>query len=399
MLTVTQIRNSKPKNKPYRLTDGHGLYLEILPGGTKSFRYRFKYRGRSQILTIGRFPEITLAEARAARDEARVMLVRGLNPCAEKQKAKIAKKHKISQASTFREVALEWIDIQGSAWKPAHRDQVLRSLQKDVFPVLGPFQLEEITRPQILTVLREIEDRGALDYVRRVLQRIDAIFKYGILTGKGKKNPSEGMQKILRPIKRTHLPALPVDELPQFLHDLEKIDVHPSTKLALKFIILTAVRSSELRFATWDEIDMKNALWIVSAKRMKMKREHVVPLSRQAIAILKIAGDYWGCEGLIFPGTRWSHKPLSENTLQYCLNRMGYGGRATVHGFRSVFSTIANESGLWSPDAIERALAHVDKNSVRAAYNRGGYLEERRKLMQWWADYIDAARMEEKNND
>jgi integrase len=261
-------------------------------------------------------------------------------------------------------------------------------LQKDVFPHFGNTPIEEITPPIILKVLRVIEKRGAYVIASKVLQRITAVLRYAVQTGLITSNPATEMKGVLKTRKVKHQPALKHTELPKFLQQLSKSDLHPTTQLALKFTILTAGRTGEIRGAKWSEIDFERALWEIPAKRMKMDSPHTVPLSQQSIAILKRIGAMWGETGFIFKGIRQESKQLSENTMLYAMYRLGYHGKATVHGFRATFSTIANESGFES-DIIEKSLAHEERNAVRKAYNRSEYIEQRRKLMQWWADLLD----------
>ena len=395
MLTDVKIRQAKPAEKNYRLKDSHGLFLEVKASGLKVWLYRYRYRGKQQIYTIGRYPAISLAEARQKRDEARLMLDQGKNPSYEKRRARqqaIAKK-------SFETVALEWWQLQKDRWSKGHAEAVMASLRRDVFRQIGMYDVDDIKPAQILFILRAIEKRGAFEQARKVLQRINAVFRYAIQSGLADYNPAQDMKGALKPKETRHMLAMPQEELPEFLRKLDQaLYLHKTTRLAIKFVILTACRSGEVRGATWDEIDLESATWTIPAERMKMRREHRVPLSRQALEVLEQAKTLPGQNGTyVFPGIRQGSQMLSENTLQYGLHRMGYKGIATIHGFRSVFSTIANETTQWSTDVIERALAHVDKDSVRAAYNRGDLLEERRKLMQWWGDFInDVKKNEEK---
>ncbi len=384
MVTDVKAKNAKPQNRPYKLMDGYGLFLHVMPGGTKSWRYSFRFNGKAQTLTLGRYPAVSIREARKRRERARALLEDGINPILDAKKKKAQKKGK-----TFELIALEWWDTQKDGWSKAHADAVLKSLQKEAFPALGKFNVDEITPLQVLEVLKAVESRGALEMARKVKQRLAAVFRFAVQTGRAKYNPAADMKGVIKARKVKHMPALPIEEMPLFLRTLSIIRIHVTTKLALRFLILTAARNGEVRGATWGEIDREKREWRIPAERMKMDREHIVPLSRQALAVLDEASRLSGDSGLIFPGIRQEATMLSENTLQYALNRMGYKGVATVHGFRTVFSTYCNEAGKWNPDAIERALAHQDRNSIRAAYNRGAYLEERKKLMQWWANEID----------
>ena len=391
-LSAVAVRNAKPKNKPYKLSDGKGLYLHIATSGKRTWRYRFKLAGKESTVVLGEYPAMSLEESRIERVEAREMVKAGKNPAKirkEKKQAEIDKAEatKLNNKNTFEFVALEWISQQGNSWSKAHTTAVLNTLRNNVFPVIGDHPVDTVTPPMILQVIRPIEKRGSLEIASKILQRMSAIFRYAVQTGKATYNPAGDMRGVLKTKKVTHRAALSIEEMPKFLRDLSEGDIHITTKLALQFTILTAARSGEVRGATWEEIDLENKLWKIPANRMKMDTPHTVPLSRQAITIIERAGKLWGKDGFVFPGIRQGSKQLSENTMLYALYRLGYHSRATVHGFRATFSTIANESGF-DGDVIEKALAHEERNRVRAAYHRSEYIEQRKELMQWWADML-----------
>jgi integrase len=393
MLTAVEVRQAKPKAKPYKLSDSHGLFLHVMPNGTKTWRYRYRFAGKETVYTLGGCPEVSLENARAARVNARAMLKEGKNPTQERKREKEAIRQATEIATmghhnSFKRVALEWLEQQSERWSYNHSRAVLATLQADAFPILGEIPIDTIAPPQILEVVRTIEKRGSLEMASKVLQRLNSVFRYAVQTGKATFNPATEMRGALKTRKAIHHPALGKADLPEFLDKLLKGDLHVTTKLALQFVILTAARSGEVRGATWEEIDLDNRLWRISAERMKMDTPHTVPLSTQAIAILNRVGILYNKNDLVFPGIRDPAKQLSENTLLYALYRLGYHSRATVHGFRATFSTIANESGF-DGDVIEKALAHEERNRVRAAYHRSEYLEQRREMMQWWADYLD----------
>ena len=392
-LSAVAVRNAKPKEKPYKLSDGKGLYLHIATSGKRTWRYRFKLAGKESTVVLGEYPAMSLEESRIERIEAREMVKAGKNPAQvrkEEKRAEIIKTEaeKLINKNIFEFIALEWISQQGNRWSKAHTTAVLDTLRNNVFPIIGEQPVDTITPPMILQVIRPIEKRGSLEIASKVLQRMTAIFRYAVQTGKATYNPAGDMRGVLKTKKVTHMAALSIEEMPKFLSDLSEGDIHITTKLALQFTILTAARSGEVRGATWEEIDLENKLWKIPANRMKMDTPHTVPLSRQAIVIIERAGKLWGKDGFVFPGIRQGSKQLSENTMLYALYRLGYHSRATVHGFRATFSTIANESAF-DGDVIEKALAHEERNRVRAAYHRSEYLEQRRELMQWWADYLD----------
>lgn len=391
-LTAIQVRNAKPKDRPYKLSDGRGMYLHVAKSGLKTWRYRFRIEGKESTYTLGEYPLMGLEQARLARIEAREMVKSGINPAQKKRherQEKIDKDiiNKESEKNTFKHVAFEWVDQQRERWSTDHTSAVIGTLRVDAFPEIGSLPVDTITPPQVLKILRKIEDRGSLEIARKVLQRMNAVFRYAVQTGRATYNPAADMQGVLKTRRVEHRTAISSDDLPQFLRDLTAGDIHTTTRLALQFLILTAVRSGEVRGATWDEIDLDNKLWTIPAERMKMGTPHKVPLSRQAVAILERMGILYGKAELVFPGIRDQSKQLSENTMLYALYRLGYHSRATVHGFRATFSTIANESGF-AGDVIEKALAHEERNKVRAAYHRSEYIEQRRELMQWWADLL-----------
>ena len=391
-LAAVQIRNAKVKEKPYKLADGKGLYFHVARSGKKTWRYRYKLAGKESTFTLGEYPLMSLEQARIARTEAREQVKNGKNPAqerrAEKQE-KIARAEAAKQANknTFEFITLEWIGQQRERWSHDHATAVLASLKNNAFPILGEIPVDTITPPMILQVIRAIEERGSLEIASKVLQRITAVLRYAVQTGRATFNPAAEMRGVLKSRKVKHRAALSAEDLPEFLQKLRDGDIHVTTKLALQFTILTATRSGEVRGAIWDEIDLEAAMWRIPAERMKMSTSHNVPLSRQAVAILERIGKLFGKEGLIFPGIRDHDKQLSENTMLYALYRLGYHSRATVHGFRATFSTIANESGF-DGDVIEKALAHEERNRVRAAYHRSEYIEQRKELMQWWADFL-----------
>ncbi|BCO08801.1 integrase [Desulfolithobacter dissulfuricans] len=392
-LTAIQVRNAKPKDKGYKLGDGHGMYLHVARSGKKTWRYRYKIAGKESTYVLGEYPLMNLKQARKAREKARELVKAGLNPAEERKKKRQKARtqpqvEKKPDRDSFEAIALEWISQQKDRWSREHAMAVRSSLAHDAFPALGHHRIDTITPPMVLQVIRTIENRGSLEIARKVLQRMNAVFRYAVQTGRATYNPAADMKGVLKTRKVTHMPALDARDLPEFLRKLTTSKLHVTTRLALKFTILTAARSGEVRGATWDEIDLDGAVWRIPAERMKMSVPHIVPLSKQAVAILERAGKLFGYTGYVFPGIRQDSKKLSSNTMLYAMHRLGYQGKATVHGFRAVFSTIANEAGF-NPDAIERQLAHRERNQVRAAYHRSEYLEQRKEMMQWWADHLD----------
>jgi integrase len=387
-LTDIEVRNAKPRDKPYKLADERGMYLLVNPGGGKLWRLKYRVDGKEKTLALGAWPDVSLKAARGRRDDARKVVADRGDPSAIRQEEK--RLARIKAANSFEIVAREWVEAQRSRWTPGHADQVLTSLVADTFPDLGHMPVADIAARDVLDVLRKIEKRGSLEVASRVKQRISAVLRYAVATGRASSDPTRDLRGALKSPERVkHRAALLAADLPEFFEKLASYDGHPQTKLAIRFCLLTAVRSGELRGATWAEINEAVAEWRIPAERMKMREAHIVPLSDQALELLRELRTLTGNRAHLFPNVAKPTAPMSENTILFALYRMGYHGRATGHGFRTTFSTILNEQGF-SPDWIERQLAHKERNAVRAAYNRAGYLPERRKMMQHWADYLTA---------
>jgi Integrase len=388
-LTDTRIKGCKPKIKPYRVFDGGGLYLEVHPNKSKYWRLKYRFAGKERLYAIGSYPDTPLAKARDEADAARKLVKAGIDPVAHRKTQTIETQE--AATNTFERLAREWIDHQGGRWKEGHKSDVKKSLENDVFPSIGHRPITDIKPPEILAVIRSIERRGVLETAGKILQRCSAVFRYAIQIGRCTYNPAGEMKGALKQKKVEHRAALTENDLPDFLKAVDKYNGDMQTINALKLLMLTIVRTGELRGAQWSEIDLDNATWRVPAERMKMKTEHLVPLSSQAVAVLREQHKLTGQYPLVFPSRSNVMKPMSENTVLFALYRMGYRSRATGHGFRATASTILNEQG-WKADVIERQLAHVERNKVRAAYHRSEYLAERKKMMQSWADYLVAKR-------
>jgi integrase len=385
-LSDSKVRNAKSKPKPYKISDGDGLFLVVTPAGSKYWRLRYFFAGREKLLALGVYPEISLADARDRRAQARRLIANGIDPGDARKEARRVANQK--SANTFEAVAREWIEKRSHEWAPITVEVKLKRLESHVFRKLGDRPVANITPPEVLAMLRSIEERGTLETARRAMQICGQIFMYAIATGRAERNPVPDLRGALKTPVIKHRAYLTESDLPDYLTKLEAYDGDPQTKLALRLLLLTFVRNIELRAAQWIEIDLKKAEWRIAAARMKMKELHLVPLSRQAIALLRELEHLSGHRQYIFPNL---HNPagfMSENTVLYALYRMGYHSRATGHGFRSTASTILNEHGFRA-DVIERQLAHSERNNVRAAYNHAQYLAERREMMQWWADYLD----------
>lgn len=407
-LTDLQLRNAKQANKPYKLTDGGGMYLLVTPAGGKYWRLKYRFAGKEKLLALGVYPDVKGPEARIARDKAKQALRDGRDPGAERQERKLALR--TLEGTTFEAIAREWLRPEHrngqQQWTEDHAARVRESLEHDVFPELGRRPIAEISAPQLLAVLRKIQARGALETAQRVLQRCRAVFGFAMAHGLCDRNPAADaeLHKLLAAPERKNRAALKAAELPEFLR---KLDAYVDdggqmlTQIALKLQALTWVRPGELRAAEWSEFDFDGAQWTIPAERMKMREAHIVPLSRQALATLKDLHALTGSDKYLFPNEHNATKCMSENTMLFALYRMGYRSKATGHGFRSTASTILNEMRRkrgnewvrqWDADAIERQLAHKPRNKVRGAYDRSEHLEQRAEIMQAWADYLDAAR-------
>ncbi|GAA0431296.1 tyrosine-type recombinase/integrase [Aeromonas salmonicida] len=389
-LTDITARQAKWSGKPNgdKLADEKGLFLLVNKSG-KYWKLKYRHGGKEKKLALGVYPEVSLREARAKRDEARRVIAEGIDPGLVRKQSKVASR--LVSENSLEVLAREWHQSQFALWSPGHATRVIESLEVDVFPDLGLVPITELTAPMILEALRKVEKRGATETAGRILQRVSAIMRYAIQTGRASYNPAQDLRGALKATKQEHRPALPRSELPEFFRRLEAEPLNPATRLALHLLMLTMTRRGEVRFARWDEFDMERAEWRIPAARMKMRTEHLVPLSRQALAVLDELHQLTGHCELLFPSERKLTNPMSENTLSYAMGRMGYKGIATPHGFRALASTTLNEEGF-DPDVIERQLAHAERNKVRAAYHRAEYLDDRRKLLQWLADFYDSQR-------
>ncbi len=393
-LSEAEIRAAQPKEKPYKLYDEGGLRLLVRTTGVKVWQYPYAFHGKGNTYTIGQYcPKgragyVGTAGARKIRDEIRDLIRQGIDPNKHKQTQRFDSAEK--SKTTFEAIAREWHGK--GVWVIKHAKNILTSLEDDVFPLLGYKQLDQITTAEIITVISAVEKRGAPDVAKRICQRCEAVFEYGILKGVCANNPAAGRSKFIKPAQRQHRPHLKEHEIPEFLTALDHYHGHDYIRLGMKLLMLTFVRPGELRNAVWSEIDLKEKLWRIPAARMKMKRDHLVPLSQQSLDILAQLRTLTGHSDYIFPSVRTPHKPITDVTLLKVLQIMGYTGsrKITPHGFRHTASTILNER-RFHRDVIERQLAHADDDKIRSTYNHAEYLAERRGLMQWWADYLDSS--------
>ena len=390
-LNDTAIRNAKARGEPFKISDGGGLHLLVQPNNSRLWRLAYRFAGKQKTLALGSYPTVTLAKAREMRDSAKRLLADGVDPSAQKRRDKLAAR--AAGDATFKALALEYLDNRRHTLTPLYADQLLRRLEADVFPQLGTRPIVEIDAPELLDVLRKIEKRGVLEQARRLRQSVGQVFRYAMITGRAKHDPSTALKGALKPKGRQkHYTPMPRDELPAFLRGLALYDGDPRTALALRLIVLTMVRTTELRAARWEEferLDGREPLWRIPAERMKARFEHLVPLSSQAVAALAELRALPGAKsnGFLFPSPS-REGCMSNNTMLFALYRMGWHGRATVHGFRGVASTILNEMGF-PGDWIERQLAHDERDDVRGAYNSAQYLPGRRKMLQRWSHWLD----------
>ncbi|HEX7342165.1 MAG TPA: integrase arm-type DNA-binding domain-containing protein [Rhodanobacteraceae bacterium] len=388
MLTNTAIHKAKPADKPKRMFDGGGLYLEVSPAGGKLWRLKYRFMGKEKRLSLGTYPDTSLADARAKRDAARKLLAAGVDPGEQRKAEKAAGLE--AAANSFEVVAREWLAKQ--TWVPHYRDKVEAWQAQDVWPYIGKRAISELTAPEFLAVGRRIEERGAIESAHRVLQTCGQVMRYAIATGRADRNPVADLKGALpSPAEHHHAAITKPDELAGLLRAIDDYSGDPVTRAALKLSALLFVRPGELRHAEWQEIDMDAGEWNIPAGKMKMRQPHLVPLCEQAVAILRDLYALTGAAPYVFPGARSRLRPMSNNAINAALRRMGFSKETmTAHGFRATARTILDEQLGYRPDFIEHQLAHAVKDPNGRAYNRTAFLADRRKMMQGWADYLDA---------
>jgi len=385
-LSDTTIRTAKPKDKLYRLTDANGLCLEVTPTGSKLWRYRYRFNGSAKMLALGAYPAVTLLKARQLRDGARQLLIEGTDPGEQKKTAKQAQR---VEGLTFETLAREWFTYNAPRWAESTTYKAKLYLENDLIPGIGSRPLKAITRPDLVELVRKVEARGTLNAAGKIRQWLHQIFRYGLAKGVVDTNPATDLSVVAAPPKAArHHPHVTFAELPELLAKNQAANIHSLTRHAILLLTLTAVRPGELRQAPWAEFDLDRATWTIPAERMKARRPHIVPLPRQAVAILRQLQEVTGRYELVFAGAN-PQRPMSENTVNKALRLMGYEGRQTGHGFRHLLSTELNGRG-YNKDWIERQLAHGDSDEIRGTYNHAAYVEQRREMMQSWADSIDA---------
>jgi len=391
-LNDAAIRKAKVNPKQYKMSDGGGLFLLIHPNGAKYWRLKYRHSGKEKLLALGVYPDVSLRDARARRDEARKLLANGSDPSSIKQAEK--RQAKISAANSFEAIAREFHTLKSPMWTPHHSTDWLNTLERDVFPKFGHRPIAEIEAPDVLDVVRAVEARSAFEVRGRVLQRVRSVFAYAIACGKARHNPAAELKGALAPRPKVqHFAALSEKEMPDFLRALTAYQLRakssPIVFAATRLLSLTFVRTGEVRGALWSEFDLDAGIWTIPAERMKARAPHTVPLSSQAVKVIRALQPLTGHLPNLFPSRNGKGAVISENTVLKVIENIGYKGRMTGHGFRSVASTYLNNLGTIRPDMIEAQLAHGDKDQVRAAYNRADYMEYRKAMMQFWADTLE----------
>ncbi|QXA51312.1 tyrosine-type recombinase/integrase [Enterobacter cancerogenus] len=401
-LTDIKVRTAKPMEKQYKLTDGNGMHLLVHPNGSKYWRLQYRFGGKQKMLALGVYPDVSLADARARREEARKLLANSIDPGDKKKNDKV----ELEEARTFEQLAVEW-HATNKKWSEEHSRRVLKSLEDNLFPAIGKRNIAELKTRDLLAPIKAVEMSGRLEVASRLQQRTTAIMRYAVQSGLLDYNPAQEMVGAVASSNRQHRPALELRRIPELLQRIDNYTGRPLTRLAVELTLLVFIRSSELRFARWSEIDFETSMWTIPAEReaiegikhsqrgSKMRTPHLVPLSRQALAILKQVHKLSGDRDFVFIGDHDHRKPMSENTVNKALRVMGYDTKIEVcgHGFRTMACSSLIESGLWSRDAVERQMSHMERNSVRAAYiHKAEHLDERRLMLQWWADFLDANR-------
>ncbi|EAO5074110.1 tyrosine-type recombinase/integrase [Salmonella enterica] len=385
-LTARQISTAKPTDKPYKLSDGGGLYLLVNPNGSRYWRMKYRYAGKEKLLSIGVYPDVTLAEARDKRTKAKRILAAGDDPSEVKQAEREAKNLAVN--NSFELLALEWHEHKKPNWSSGYADDIMEYLRKDIFPYIGKKAITDIKPITMLSVLKKMEERGVLDKLKKTRQACRQIFTYAIITGRAEFNPVTDLAGALKTPKQQHFPHLTPTQIGPFIHAVNTYSGSKVTRIATLLLMYTSVRTIELRASEWTEFDLDNDLWQIPKERMKMRRPHLVPLSMQVKSLLLELKSITGWGKYVFPGRNDAHKPMSEASINQVIKRIGFAGKVTGHGFRHTMSTILHEKGFNSA-WIEAQLAHADRNTIRGTYNHAQYLDGRRDMLQWYADYLD----------
>ncbi|MDU6413494.1 tyrosine-type recombinase/integrase [Mixta calida] len=381
MLTVKQIDAAKPKEKPYRISDGNGLYLYIPASGKKVWQLRYQFEGKEKIHTVGKYPEIGPADARNIAFEVKRDLAIGLNPAAKK-------KQQDKVPDTFGSIYEEWYKHKKQVWSEGYAVELQRMFEADILPYIGKMAMDDIEPMTLLKVLRRFEERGAMERANKARRRCGEVFRYAVVTGRAKYNPAPDLADAMKGYRKKNFPFLPAEQIPAFNQALAGYSGSIVSKIATQILQYTAMRTKELRSMQWANVDFENRIITIDAEVMKSRKQHLVPMSQQVHDLLRQLQPITSISHFVFAGRNDKKKSISENAVLLVIRQIGYEGLASGHGFRHQFSTILNEHG-WPHDAIERQLAHVDRNNIRGIYNHAQYLEKRREMMQWWADYID----------
>ncbi|MGP2415035.1 integrase domain-containing protein [Pantoea ananatis] len=389
-LTNTEILRSKAIDKDLTLHDGDGLFMVVKTTGKKLWRFRYQRPATKQrtMMGLGAFPALSLADARRLRAEYLSLLANGIDPQAQAEQT--TEQQQIALDSIFSTVAANWFTLKQASVTPDYAKDIWRSLERDVFPAIGEIPVQEIKARKLVEALEPIKARGALETVRRLVQRINEIMIYAVNTGLIDANPASGIGMAFEKPKKQNLPTLRPEELPKLMSSLMMSNLSVATRCLIEWQLLTLVRPSEASGTRWAEIDLERKLWTIPAERMKAKREHIVPLSSQAVEVLEVMKPISAHREHVFPSRNNPKIAMNSQTANAALKRIGYGGKLVAHGLRSIASTALNEASF-NPDVIEAALAHIDKNEVRRAYNRSTYLEQRKELMAWWGSYVKNA--------
>jgi integrase len=388
VLSETAIARTKPRESAYQLSDARGLFLWITPAGGRLWRWKFRHKGLQKTASYGKWPDVPLEVARERHGAARKLLSAGVDPMAERKVEKLAAATR--DANSFQSVANLWLSHWSVGKSQRHVDTTRRRLEANTLPMLGSKAITEIEASEVVRMVKAIEQRGASDLAKRALETTGQIFRYGIAHGHCKRNPASEIRPadVLKSTRKVNFARVEAAELPALLKAIEVYRGHVVTRLAMKLMVLTFPRTSELIGARWEEFDLEARRWNIPAERMKMRKPHIIPLATQTLEVLDLLSSITGGGDLLFPGDRDPRKPMSNWTILEALKRMGYGGRQTGHGFRGIASTILHEQG-WNHDWIELQLAHVPRNAVSASYNHALYLAGRAKMLQAWADYLE----------
>jgi integrase len=389
-LTTVEVEAARGRERPYKLADGGGLYLLVNEDGRRYWRIKYRIDGREKLLSLGVYPEVTVKRARLLAAEARKLKATGVDPSQERQSAKA--KRRDDATNTLEAVAREWVakETKRCAWSPSHRGVVLRRLENDVFGRLGPKPITSVMHADLLAVLKRVEERGALESAHRVRQYLDSTFRYAMATHRVPANPTPATEELEVPDRGRFAAVTDAKSVGALLRAIDGYSGSHVVRTALKLAPMLFVRPGELRAAEWTEFDLDVSEWMIPAERMKMRRSHLVPLSKRAVALLSELHDLTGQNKYVFPSERGRGRPMSENTLKAALDTLGYKGKHTAHGFRHMASTLLHDSRKFRSEVIERQLAHADTNSIRAIYNAAEYLDERVQMMQWWSDRLEA---------